>query len=62
MEEKKRKIMLDELMSRLNSDTYDTPKEKKRVFLDKLFLGSRVYFIIRYTYYCNYGKKDINKQ
>lgn len=49
MEEKKRKIMLDELMSRLNSDTYDTPKEKKRVFLDKLFLGSRVYFIIRYV-------------
>lgn len=49
MEDKKRKIMVDELMARLSSDTYDTPINKKRVFLDKLFLGSRVYFIVRYV-------------
>lgn len=48
MKEKKRKIMLDELMARLTQNTYDTPKSKKRVLLDRLFLGSRAYFIIRY--------------
>lgn len=32
----------------VEKDNYTTPKEKKRVLFDKLFLGSRFYFVLRY--------------
>jgi len=44
----KRKKMLEELNDRLINNIYDTPKEIKRVLMDKLFFNSRIYFIYRY--------------
>lgn len=44
----KRLKMLKELNQRLINNIYDTPKETKRILLDKLFFNSRVYFIYRY--------------
>jgi 1-acyl-sn-glycerol-3-phosphate acyltransferase len=32
----------------INNDSYDTPPERKRLLIDKLFLGSRYYFYLRY--------------
>lgn len=49
MEENKKKLMMAELNERLEKNVYDTPSNKKRVLLDKLALGSRIYFIIRYS-------------
>lgn len=54
--------MLDELEDVVKYDTYDTPKDRKRAFLDRLFLGTRFYFLIRYgfiiLYLSNLAKKD----
>lgn len=49
MEENRKKLMMRELNERLINNVYDTSPNKKRVLLDKLALGSRVYFIIRYS-------------
>ena len=49
MEANKKELIMKEINARLVFDTYDTPKDKKRVFLDKLVLGSRIYFIVRYS-------------
>ena len=49
METNKKELIMKEINARLVFNTYDTPKDKKRVLLDKLVLGSRLYFIVRYS-------------
>lgn len=49
MEENKKKLMMEELKKRLENDVYNTPSDRKRVLLDKLAFGSRIYFIVRYS-------------
>lgn len=48
MKNNRRNKMLMDLNKRLTADIYDTPKETKRIFWDRLFFNSRVYFIYRY--------------
>ncbi len=40
--------MLNKTEMIIGNNTYETPKEKKRSLWDKLFLGSRIYFVLRY--------------
>lgn len=49
MEADKKELMMKELNAKLIEDTYETPKDKKRVFMDKIFMGTRAYFLIRYV-------------
>lgn len=40
---------MNELLKRLEKDSYDTPFNRKRVILDKMVFGSRIYFVVRYS-------------
>ncbi|MCB1177902.1 MAG: 1-acyl-sn-glycerol-3-phosphate acyltransferase, partial [Leptospiraceae bacterium] len=45
----------------LEGNSFESPKERKRIFWDKLFLGSRIYFVVRYLY-ITYQMSKLAKQ
>ncbi len=50
MENSTESIKVNEFIKTLSNNTYSTPNTKKRIFIDKLFFGSNIYFILRYIY------------
>ncbi|MBK8397149.1 MAG: 1-acyl-sn-glycerol-3-phosphate acyltransferase [Leptospiraceae bacterium] len=47
---KTEKQKMQQIISTLSNNTIHTPPERKRIFWDRLFFGSRIYFIFRYIY------------
>jgi 1-acyl-sn-glycerol-3-phosphate acyltransferase len=50
MENSTENIKVSEFIKTLSNNSYSTPISKKRIFIDKLFFGSRIYFLLRYIY------------
>ncbi len=50
MENSIEKQKIKDFIDNLSEDKVETPLGKKRIFLDKLFFGSRIYFLLRYIY------------
>lgn len=50
MENSTESIKVNEFIKTLSQNTCSTPNTKKRIFIDKLFFGSNIYFILRYIY------------
>jgi len=50
MENSAENTKVSEFIKTLSNNTFSTPTTKKRIFIDKLFFGSRIYFLLRYIY------------
>lgn len=50
MQKKTKKEKIQEFIATLSQNSISTSPDRKRTFMDKLFFGSRIYFLLRYIY------------